>query len=131
MNAGSDRLAIGDLSHHDKAHSQMRKKDFHGWKYFNRGLPEPNWHGPSWTSLPLAFPTFISPGGELPLPLRGKYECRWPFVGVCRDQWIPLSLLFPPDLAKLRQFPISRADTGTKAAPIERENIFNSVVSQE
>ena len=32
MNAGSDRLAIGDLSHHDKAHSQMRKKDFHGWK---------------------------------------------------------------------------------------------------
>lgn len=53
--------------------------------------------------------------------------------GCLQDEWGSMAPPFSPvspELAKLRQFPISPADTGTKGAPIEREDIFNSAVSQ-
>jgi hypothetical protein len=141
MNAGSDCLAIDGSSPPVTRHKFDEKEEgFHGsvetsQSPIGAGV---DLHGlccragfPDIYFTPLLTPTW-QPGE---LPLRGKYECCWPFVGVCRmsgDQWIPLSLTLWcfPELAKLRQFPISRADTGTKGAPIEREDIFNSPVSQ-
>ena len=99
MNARSDRLAIDGSSPSVTRHKlgmSMRKVFTALRRNFARlGLA---WTFMDFAAVP-AFPTFISPLlltqqlGEL--PLRGKYECCWPFVGVCRmsgDQWVPPSL---------------------------------------